>query len=140
MARTTPQDAAKKWSDRLGSSTQLIQQGIQNVTVSPTQKAAAKQQKMLTNLTAAVNSGKWAAGLNRVSLSDWQNAAIQKGLPRIAQGALAAQPKMADFLQQLFTYQDSKMGAINAMPDTTLQENIARMVAWTNAMAAFKRK
>jgi hypothetical protein len=140
MAKLTPQEMAAKWSNRLSSATQDIQNGINRVTESPTSKAAAKQQKMINNLTAAVNSGKWAAGLNRVTLQDWKNATITKGVPRIAQGAQAAQQKFSDFATQLLAYQDSLSGQINKMPDLTPSDNLARMTAWFNGMSKFQKK
>lgn len=135
----TPDQVAKRWSDRIAQSVPDIQAGIQNVKVSPTQLAAAKQDKMLARLTAAVQSGKWAAGLKAVSLQDWQNAAITKGIPRISQGAQAAQPKFSAFMAKLQPYQDSLSSTVKAMPDLTLQDSINRVTAWMTGMSKFKK-
>lgn len=139
MGRISPQDAAAKWASRLSGSTAEITRGVDSVTENPMQKAATKKDKMLRNLTAAVNSGKWEAGLNRVSLTDWKNAIKNKGIPRISAGAQAAQPKMAAFMTQLLPYQDNLKGQIEAMPDLSLEDNIQRMAAWVRGMADFKR-
>lgn len=140
MAKSTPQQAASKWANRLSSSTDIIQQGIMNVQTAPGQKAAAKTAKMRANLLASIDSGKWAQRVGSVTLQDWQQATIQKGLPRIGQGATAAQGKMGDFLGQLFSYQDAGLAKINSMPDTTASDNQAKMVAWFQYMSNFKRK
>lgn len=139
MAKVTPQQAAEKWTRRLQSAGPDITNGINRVDTAPTQKAAAKKDKMLQNLTQAVNSGKWEAGLNRVTLADWKSAAINKGVPRISQGAASAAPKVASFMSQLLPYQDSLQQQVNSMPDLTIDDSINRMVAWTRGMSKFTR-
>lgn len=139
MAKVNSTQFAEKWARRMSQSTQDIQNGVNRVTEAPTVKAAAKKQKMLQNLTAAVNSGKWEAGLNRVTLQDWKKAIIEKGLPRVQAGVTAAQPKVADFANKLLAYQEGLQSQIESMPDLTLQDSIARMTAWINGMAKFQR-
>lgn len=139
MSRITPQEAAAKWASRLSGSTTEIQRGVDAVTESPTAKAAAKKDKMLNNLTRAVQSGKWEAGLNRVSLAQWKEAIKSKGIPRIANGATQAQPKMAQFMSQLLPFQDSLKSEIDSMPDLSLDDSINRASAWIRGMANFKR-
>lgn len=139
MAKFTPAELAEKWQRRLSSSLPDIERGVRNVTVSPTQLAAAKQQKMLQRLTEAVQSGKWANGLKSVSLEQWREATITKGLNRIPVGAEQGRGKMEQFAAKLIPYQETLKGQINNMPDLTLQDSIARMTAWVNGMAKFKK-
>lgn len=140
MAKVNANEFAEKWARRLQSATPDIERGINRVTVSPTQKAAEKQEKMLQNLTRAVQSGKWAAGLQRVSLNDWKQAAITKGIPRISQGVAGAQPKVAKFAAQLLAHQEGLQKEIESMPDLTIEDSINRMVAWTRGMAKFSKE
>lgn len=139
MAKISPTEAAEKWATRLAGSTSEITRGVNAVTESPTAKAAAKQEKMLQNLMQSVNSGKWAAGLNRVSLQDWKKATIEKGVNRIPGGAMAAKGKMQTFMSQLLPYQEGLQAQIEGMNDLTLDDSIARMNAWVRGMANFKR-
>ena len=139
MAKVNSTQFAEKWARRMSQSTQDIQNGVNRVTEAPTAKAAAKKQKMLQNLTAAVNSGKWEAGLNRVTLQDWKKSIIEKGLPRVQAGVTAAQPKVAEFATKLLSYQDNLQSQIESMPDLTLQDSIARMTAWVTGMSKFER-
>lgn len=140
MAKLSPTDAAAKWSNRLSNSTQDIANGINAVTVAPGQKAAAKSAKMKANLNAAIDSGKWAQRVSGVTLQQWKDAAINKGVPRIAGGAQAAQPKMTAFLSQLFPYQDSLKSSLASMPDVTPTDNENRMLTWMRGMSKFKQK
>lgn len=139
MAKLTAQEFAEKWARRLGASAPDIARGISRVDVSPTEKAAAKKDKMLANITAAVQNGKWEAGLRRVTLADWKKNITEKGIPRISQGVNSAQPKVADFASQLLTFQDGLQGQIQNMPDLTLEDSINRMNTWVRGMSKFKR-
>ncbi len=139
MAKLTPSEFAEKWARRLQAAAPDIQKGISRVDTSPTERAAAKQDKMLANVQAAIQSGKWAAGLRRVTLSDWKTAAVNKGIPRLSQGVAGAQPKVSEFAQQLLSYQDSLKGKVDSMPDLTLEDSINRMNTWVRGMAQFKR-
>lgn len=139
MAKLSAQEFAEKWQRRLQAAAPDIQRGIQRVDTAPTEQAAAKQDKMLANVTAAVQSGKWAAGLRRVTLSDWKKAAVEKGIPRISQGVANAAPKVSDFAGQLLPYQDNLKSQISNMPDLTIEDNINRMTTFIRGMAKFKR-
>lgn len=139
MAKISPQEFAEKWARRLTASTPDIQRGVQRVDQSPTEKAASKKDKMLANLTQAVQSGKWEAGLRKVTLQDWKKQILEKGLPRLSQGVSGAQGEVADFAGQLLAFQDTVKGEIERMPDLTLEDNIARMTTWVRRMSQFKK-
>lgn len=139
MAKLTPSEFAEKWQRRLSAAAPDITKGVNRVDVSPTEKAAAKADKMLANVTAAVQSGKWANGLRRVTISDWKAATINKGIPRLSQGVQGAAPKVSNFASQLLPFQDSLQSQINSMPDLTLEDSIARMNTWVRGMSKFKQ-
>ena len=138
--KLTPEQFAEKHARRLKGATEDIRRGVQNVTESPTAKAAAKQDKMLQNLQAAVSSGKWARGLKRVTLDEWKEKTLTKGIGRIAAGVDAAHDKMVDFGTQLLDHEAGLQREIEGMPDLTLEDSISRMTAWTRGMAKFTRK
>lgn len=133
--RVTPEQSAQLYVDRLTAAIPRIRSGIENVTESPMDKAAASQSKMLANLTASITSGKWARNLKKVSLEQWREAFIEKGLPAIAQGVQFAQPKMVEFYRKLFIEQNRILATVHAMPDMTLQDSINRMTKWVTEMA-----
>ena len=58
MAKLTASEFQEKHARRLKAAVEDVRRGIDRVTENPCEKAAAKQDKMLTNLTAAVSSGK----------------------------------------------------------------------------------
>ena len=139
MTMKNPSDVAAKWSRNLSSSSASIQSGVQAVNVAPTQLAARQQDAYLQGVQNAVNSGKWAAGLNRVSLGDWQNAMITKGIPRIQQGATTGKPAVENFMGQLLPFIQTQQRALASMPRGGLEANLNRMTTFARAMAGFKR-
>jgi len=139
MAKLTATEFQEKHSRRLKAAVEDVRRGIDRVTVSPTEKAAAKQDKMLSNLTQAVQSGKWAAGLKRVSLEDWKRKARDIGVNRIAAGIDGARDKVIAFAEELLPHIDRQKAKIAAMPDVTLDDNINRMTTFIRGMSEFKR-
>ncbi len=139
MARLTPAQFQEKHARRLTAAVQDVKDGIDRVTVNPCELAAAKQAKMLANLTAAVNDGRWAAGLKRVTLEAWKDKAKNVGAGRIPAGIAAAKAKVIAFAEQLLPHIDAGQAKIANLPDITLEDNINRMVEFTRHMADFKR-
>ena len=135
--RATPADATSKWVANLSGSTERIKAGVQRVTQSPGQKAAAQSQKWLQRVTASQD--KWKQRVGSVSLSDWQQSMIDVGVPRVAQGAQAKQNKFQAFAAEFFPYLAQGVQRIDAMPSTTLEDNINRAVAMIRHNAGFKR-
>lgn len=136
MSKVTPEQAAEAWAQRLAGSGERIRQGVQAVTTSPGQAAARQKQAYSQNVAAAAD--KWAARVASVSTGDWQQAVIEKGLPRIAAGAQAAQPKMAAFMGQVLPHIDQVKASLP--PRGNLDANINRMTQFTRGMAKFQRR
>lgn len=136
-------DAAKvaaDWAQKLAASTQKIKDGVMSVSESPTAKAARNPQGYLSGVQQAVADGSWQAGLQRVSLADWQQAMLNKGVNRVGTGATAAQPKFAQFMAKLLPFQEAaKRNLDSAMPRGDFSANQQRMLAWSNAMHEFKK-
>jgi hypothetical protein len=139
MARLTAQEFQEKHARRLSAAVADVQKGIDRVTVNPCELAAAKKDKMLAGITAAVQNGTWERGLRRVSLDQWKKAARDIGATRIASGINAAKDKVIAFAEQLLPHIDAQVAKIKAMPDLSLEDNIARMTTFIRGMADFKR-
>lgn len=139
MAKLTPAEFQAKHATRLKAAVEDMRRGIDRVTESPTDKAASKQDKMLTNLTAAVSSGKWAAGLKRVSLDEWKRKARDVGVNRVAAGIDAAKDKVVSFAEALLPHIDRSKAKLAGMADVTLDDNINRMTTFIREMANFRR-
>lgn len=131
-----PQAAAQRWAQNLGGATAKITEGVQAVQVAPGQLAARQQAVWAQNTMAA--QGKWARNTASISLSEWQTAMIDKGVQRIGSGAMAAQPKMAAFLQAFLPHVDAGVRQLPARGN--LDANIARMVSMVRHNAQFGQR
>jgi len=141
MPMPSAQQAAANWARGMQNSTERIRQGVQAVTVSPTERAAAAIPRMVEGIQRAASSGKIERGLRAVTLEDWRRETMEKGIPRVGTGASAAQPKMQQFMGELLPFIESGLGRLNSStPRGDLGANIARMNEWVNYMAGFRRR
>lgn len=135
MARVTPQEFAEKWGRRLKASGTDIQNGIKRVSEAPGISAARQANTMLANLQARVADGTWARRVAGVSLQDWQNAALTKGVQRITAGVDAAQGKVANMAGSLLQAVDSAVAEVERTPRGDLEANINRATTFMREMS-----
>lgn len=136
-ASKTVADVVKKWSQNLSNAKGSIEAGVRAVTVAPTQIAAGKLDKYVRGVQAAVESGKMQRSLLGVSLISWQNAMVNKGLQRLANGVKEGESKVATFMQKFLPYAQQVSATIRQMPDDTESEREARMLENVRAMRRF---
>jgi hypothetical protein len=135
--RVSPDQAANKWRDRLSGASAEITAGIERVNQAPTQRAVAKREKWRQNLAASEE--KWVRNTGRVSLEDWKRAALDFGVPRIAQGAAAKVGKMENFMSDFLPFLARGVQQVEGMPDLTFENRIQRAVAMMRHNHGFKR-
>ena len=140
MARLNATEFQEKWSKNLKASTQEIIKGVDRVTEAPSQLAIAQQEKMLAKLVEAIQDGRWAAGLEKVSLQDWKDAMKNKGVQRVSAGVDGASQKMRDFGAWLIPRVEEGQAKLSNMPSITLEDNIQRMVTFVRHMSEQKFK
>jgi hypothetical protein len=138
MARVDPNEYAEKWGRRLKSATEDVRRGISRVSTAPGLDAVKQQDKLVSNFQESVSSGRWASATRAVSLADWQRAASEKGVNRIAAGVDAALPQQAAMAQRLLAATDAAVAKVKALSSTTLDDNINRMVTFSREMAKSK--
>lgn len=129
-----------KYTRRITAATTDIQAGIKRVTVAPGVAAAAQANLMLAKLTQSVTSGVWGKNVSAVSLTDWQNAALNKGVGRIAPGVQAAQAKIQAMAGKLLSAVAQAQQAANATPRGDISANIQRMVTFATTMSQLAPK
>jgi glutaredoxin 2 len=135
--RATSQSATQKWLTNLSAATDRMTQGANSVQKAPGLAAAAAADKWLAKVTAS--KAKFASRVASVSLQSWQQSYINVGIPRVAQGAQAKQAKVTAFMDQFLPYLSTGLQTIDAMPNTTLEDGIARATAMIRYNAKFQR-
>lgn len=135
----SPDKAAERWQQGMQGAGQKYTEGIQGTTENPMEKAAQNQAGYVNGVMEAANSGKWAAGLRRVSLQQWKDQAIKVGAQRLATGAIAARPKMQAFLAQFLPHLESGVARVRSMPASNYEERKQRAVAMMDHNHSFRR-
>lgn len=131
----SPEQIAQNWASGLSNAGQKIADGVNGVTVAPGRAAAAQVETWAAN---TVNSkAKWARNTAAVPLEDWRQAMVNKGVPRIASGAQAAQGNFATFMGKLLPYIDNVKAGLPARGG--LEQNIARSAAFIRGMSKFQK-
>ncbi len=136
MPNFDPNSAAQNWVNALQQAAQKATAGAQRVQVSPGQKAAEQAQKWITRVNES--APKWQRKVGAVTLAEWQAAYINKGVPRIASGAQAAQPAYQQALGPLFQFMANLWQQVDAMPSTTEADRENRMLAWARGMRQYQ--
>lgn len=134
-----PARIASKWKTRLAASGEEIKAGVQAVEEAPGAKAARSQDRMLTAIIEAVQSGRWGRAVSAVSLEEWKKTMLEKALPRIASGAAAGEPGMLAFMREFLPAQDAILRDLDRThPRGDLEQNIARQAEFTRRIARLK--
>ncbi len=130
----SPTDISDKWGRRLKGAVADIQKGIDSVTVSPGEKAAAASDKMLANTTEAIANGRWGRAVAKMPLSEWKGLTKTKVAQRLAGGVDGAMGKRREFDTYLVNTVNGVLPAIAAMPDSTIEDSKARVGAFMDHM------
>ncbi len=123
----TAQEITEKWQRRTTAAVPDAVAGVQRVTDSPMEAAANQESKMLQNITKAVTSGRWAAGLRAVPLETWKSVTAKKIQERMGGGVAAATAKRGKFDAYMVNTVNSILPTIKDMPDMTIEDSIARV-------------
>lgn len=140
MAKVTPEEFAEEWANGLKNKTAKIRRGIERVRDAPGVKAAAKQDKLVQNFNAAVQSGKWRDNVSAVPVEEWRQKTLNKGLQRIAAGVDEAKPRMQQVGAQLLDHIDRGLGKLERMDDTTPEAREQRMIEFSRHMRTLRIK
>ena len=140
MARVNAVEYQEKQARRLKASLPDIKAGINRVTVAPGIAAAAAEDLLIANFTAAVRSGNWAKKVSGVSLEEWKDKFLTKGVDRIAAGIDAAKDKTIKSAEKLLANVDTVSAEVARMPKGTLEDSIARMTHSARRMHELSQK
>lgn len=127
----TPDQYASRWKTGLQNASAKIEEGVNNVTENPCEKAAAQADLWATNTVKAKN--KFAANLRKVSTQDWKRATISKGIPALMNSIDMATGKVASAGAKIINAVNNGLSNLPAR-GATLEANIARVTHMAKAM------
>lgn len=140
MAKVNASEYAEKWGRRLKGSTEDIKRGIQRVKVAPGIMAAKQKELMKQKLIESIDNGTWEANVSKVTLQEWQEKILEKGVGRIGAGVDAAQAKQVGMAEKLLANVDASVAIVNQTPRGGLEDNIQRMTTFAREMNKRKIK
>lgn len=133
MAVVDAATAAQRWVGAAAGAQQRYVDGVQSTSKDPTALAIAQQNKLLTNVTQAITSGRYARNLSRVGKAGWQQAAVAKAA-NYSVGIQAAQAKYEQAIGPVLSQIATLQSQIASMPSATFQDNLNRMVAFATGL------
>lgn len=141
MAKSiTADDVMRKWAENGSNSAATVRAGVNAVTESPMAKAAARVDAWVAGVQRAKD--KFVAKLNAVSLNDWKQAMLGKGITNMGNGYADAgnQRKFLNFMRVFLPYVRQGAQEVKNMPKGTLQQAIDRAAAQIRWNANFRNQ
>lgn len=132
----TPQEWAEKWATRMQGATTAMSKGVDRVTISPGERAAAAKEKYRQRVLASLDDGTYEAGNRGYSPEEWKRAYKEKGIPRVSSGATSAKPKVQRYAEVAGPIARESSDQCAAMPNTNDAEALQRVAV---NMANMKR-
>ena len=130
--KANPTDAANAWVTGMQGAGAKYTAGVQAVKVAPGQLAASRADLWAQQVANA--KSKFASNVAKVTLSQWQDAAANKGAQRLGTGATAAQPKFAAFMTSFIPTLST---IVSGLPQRgTYEQNKQRFLAYADALHA----
>lgn len=137
MAKTLEQTVSR-WQAGATGASGAYTEGVQNTTVDVVGRAIANQAGLLQGFNDAVNSGRWARGLQAVGTSGWKTKTVAKAANYsvgINAGLDSYQQSMTQWLPRI----NSAAAAAKAMPGTTIDQRLARATYFGRTLYNAKR-
>ena len=131
----TAQQAAANWVASAGRAAADWPAGVQAYNGDWAMATVNQQAAMVTNWTTAVNSGAWAAGVNRTGTGGWKSATQAKAA-NFATGFQAGASNQAAAIAKIINAEQNIVGSLP--PRGTYQQNQQRAIDVMNGLHALK--
>jgi hypothetical protein len=131
----TPQQAATAWEQSAGRAATNYSDGINNFSGDWAGRTVGQQAVMLNNLTQAINSGRWAQGVNQVGTQGWKSR-TQAKISNYSTGFTAGAARQAAAIGKILQAEANIVGSLP--PRGTYEQNKARATAVMDGLHALK--
>ena len=131
----TAAQANAAWKNNTSAATQTWQDGITGYTGDWAGATTSQQSTMLNNLTQAVTSGRWAAGVQKVGTGGWKSRTQAKAA-NFGVGVAAAGDRQLSAITKILNAEANIVGSLPPRGD--FNQNVARSVAVQTQLHALK--
>lgn len=132
--KVNAREYTEKWKRNTQNAQQDYEAGVDRVQEAPGKRAAMAAQKMKQGVNEAIDSGRWANNVGRVTLEEWKRSAKEKGASRISSGVEGATQKVQEIAEINLRNIEEVKNQVDQMPSTTFQDRIQRMVRFATEM------
>jgi hypothetical protein len=129
------QQAAQAWEQSAGRAATNYSEGINNFSGDWAGRTVGQQAVMLNNLTQAINSGRWAQGVNQVGTQGWKSR-TQAKISNYSTGFTAGAARQAAAIGKILQAEANIVGSLP--PRGTYEQNKARATAVMDGLHALK--
>lgn len=137
MSIASSQSAADRWKQAGASSQQRFVDGVNSTQKDPGALAAAQVQKLLTNLTQAITSGRWQRAVTAMGPAAWKQVTVAKAA-NWGVGIAASVDKYRAAYDAMLPTMQATQSRIDGMPSATLADSIARATEWMTSLHNYK--
>lgn len=130
----TAQQWAANWATKYSQAGQRMTDGANALQTAPGYTAIQNggMQKWIAKCTAAQT--KWETHTGQVTIQQWRDAYIKKGIPNAQNAIATAKPNVMNFAQSAIPIITALQTQVRAMPKVTLQDSLQRVSAWMTGM------
>lgn len=131
----TPDQAAQAWEQSSGRAATNYSEGISNYNGDWAGRTTSQQGVMLSNLTQAVNSGRWASGVQAVGTNGWKSR-TQAKISNYSTGFTAGASRQRAAIAKILAAEANIVGSLP--PRGTYEQNKARATTVMDGLHALK--
>jgi len=129
------QQAAANWTGSAGRAASAFVQGVQSTTKDQAGLAVAAQARLVTGFMDAVNSGRWAAGIQRGGTAYWKQQTEAKA-SNYNTGFSAGSANFTAAITKIINAENAIVGSLPARGD--INQNLQRANAFALALHQLK--
>jgi len=128
----------KKQIERARVATEDYKEGVQNPERDPIKAALDANEKRIKKLQESIAKKTWESKMSKLTLADWQEPTLKKGVDRFGPGVEAAEEKIRKFVSSWRPKLEAIQNAVRAMPDVTDADREKRMLENLRRLKAAK--
>lgn len=131
----TAAQAAANWQGSAGRAATAFTEGVNSTTKDQAALAVAQQATLVANFNNAVNSGRWAAGVQRRGTAYWKQQTVAKAA-NFSQGFQAGAANFQSAIGKVIAAEQGIVGSLPPRGD--INQNLQRANAFALAMHSQK--
>uniref|UniRef100_A0A6H1ZX97 Uncharacterized protein n=1 Tax=viral metagenome TaxID=1070528 RepID=A0A6H1ZX97_9ZZZZ len=119
---------AKKQIERARVAGPEYEEGVKAPERDPIKAAIAANEKRVANLQRSITDRTWEKTMGKLTMADWQEPTLAKGVARFPAGVEAAEKKITNFVTKFRPLLDGIQSRVRAMPQATDAQREARVL------------